>query len=1267
MSLSFGSTVTNGIQEISALLPLLGTEQCEEHTGSALGKGYLYTGITTISIFGSLGIVKAGFNVLFAAIIVRSWKFLGAQRLADGGFRPKGTAAQLIALDPQNPHRFLAESNLEKILEDAHIDNVEDLLVDWAAGSMSWNIWMAFSTFIVSALGITPYLFFILRTKSTFFLSGWGFPVARLIGSSLAGVLIQIILQIRILVIVKNRLIFLTIDRYIKAPPAQNGLDQHHIRKFHECLPDWDAGQTSEMCLWDLQTFLESLDKGEPTSVPHGQSAPDTNGSSLGDAVQSTPLYDINKRYNFSPLHKYVKSIRRRHFPKFGYLSLTLPDMLHSWLYFILYVVLAVALIISVAGYIGSFTLVQKGTQGGVGPILWLVLEIVLCVLRLVVWAWNPAWDDNQGLTFTISLASKSPLVTCNIYGHELESITEAPVMRSQTFLKEIASYTGPLPAFRWNDAVLYYILTGSDHSGPAAPNKALYIVVVAFKEQTSRLVVKRNIRDNFSFFVSELKAIAHSTNITISTQQTSDIERKLGPTKPETHVLTSDPEFMKQLSNHYDTILHHINLVDHQSHRTFASDWAMQRKNIDLAPVEHPTQPNLTSADIEYLNQGRLETRRQTYAKRLETWIDNCLEVFETELLEQVDYNTHNPMTKHEGIETNEVEYLIFEARCHMEQLLLETFYAWRQLIMTNHIAMVENVIAFFDSSPELSPTTVPAPTMNPIEKLCNRLHSERYSTLERFSSQDHKRMVYRLDAHSDSARERISKRKYLDPKEGNRIVDQWHKRSRLNDVWKGYLISSSNPDFPSFGTTLNTQESASSLGYTVNGLAEKYDMDMSKRLESKERFLRSSDGKELRDRAQQRLNQWKAKLKINIDEFGMVAHPDFLPKVSLPSREFNFHRKYWSVPAITQRLSLMDCHMKYVIISDELLDNLGGFGNLALALKQSQASILYFKCRILPDQAANGIPVQRLGATGAISDLANGHGRLGRDSIISNIETEIDPTSDSDYDPDVNDIDSPLDGEIQIPPLLSQDTMRAIVGSTPSITGVHFHDKMCHLSNAINGVIEKNHEALLAKTGTQMICEYENIEITDYFRRNRPYILLEHSRHAKCTVKFYIEEEADYTLTLKHAFTSLAAEIDINLNKRRLAKSKGSRFPTINDFYDEQISIPQNRIHLRPTLNILTIQLTYGLEPYDYFLSDITLDKGPKGPVCKLFFQLKTLRYKLNFSMHKIPTTSPRNQSLLFSSFTKFLQLHNETCNKIIILSIIYNAHMFSPRSFA
>ena len=57
--ISFGATFTGGIQNIAGFLPLLGTQQCEEHIGSALTKGYLYASATPMSIFGSLGIAPS--------------------------------------------------------------------------------------------------------------------------------------------------------------------------------------------------------------------------------------------------------------------------------------------------------------------------------------------------------------------------------------------------------------------------------------------------------------------------------------------------------------------------------------------------------------------------------------------------------------------------------------------------------------------------------------------------------------------------------------------------------------------------------------------------------------------------------------------------------------------------------------------------------------------------------------------------------------------------------------------------------------------------------------------------------------------------------------------------------------------------------------------------------------------------------------------------------------------------------------------------------
>ena len=100
-AITFSGTLTSGIQNISALLPLLGTEQCEENVSSALTKGYLYAAASPMSLFGSLGLARAGFKTFLAGInfSIRNWNFDGAQTLSNMGFKPQGANLSLIMGD----------------------------------------------------------------------------------------------------------------------------------------------------------------------------------------------------------------------------------------------------------------------------------------------------------------------------------------------------------------------------------------------------------------------------------------------------------------------------------------------------------------------------------------------------------------------------------------------------------------------------------------------------------------------------------------------------------------------------------------------------------------------------------------------------------------------------------------------------------------------------------------------------------------------------------------------------------------------------------------------------------------------------------------------------------------------------------------------------------------------------------------------------------------------------------------------------------------
>ncbi|KAJ7581948.1 hypothetical protein C8J56DRAFT_742804, partial [Mycena floridula] len=117
---NFGDTLTSCIQEVSAPLPLLGTEQCEHHAGSALDRGNIYAAAMPLSIFGSLAIVKAAFSTLLAAIPP---PFNGAMWLNNTGFGNTGSVASLLQMNHDGQAEYVAEATLIKILDDQNIDD----------------------------------------------------------------------------------------------------------------------------------------------------------------------------------------------------------------------------------------------------------------------------------------------------------------------------------------------------------------------------------------------------------------------------------------------------------------------------------------------------------------------------------------------------------------------------------------------------------------------------------------------------------------------------------------------------------------------------------------------------------------------------------------------------------------------------------------------------------------------------------------------------------------------------------------------------------------------------------------------------------------------------------------------------------------------------------------------------------------------------------------------------------------------------------------
>ena len=193
-----GTTITSGIQDIAAILPLLGTEQCSVQVSSALTRGYLYAAATPMSIFGSLGVVIAGFKTLIACFSFGNIE--GAKILGNMGFEPQGENLSLIMVEAgkgkKNAGRYIIETRMDELITELNID--KNRISGVSHKSATWNIKMMATTALLCAFGITPYIYLNLGANSLDKFTTWIFPVVRAIGGFITASLIQILIQRRI-------------------------------------------------------------------------------------------------------------------------------------------------------------------------------------------------------------------------------------------------------------------------------------------------------------------------------------------------------------------------------------------------------------------------------------------------------------------------------------------------------------------------------------------------------------------------------------------------------------------------------------------------------------------------------------------------------------------------------------------------------------------------------------------------------------------------------------------------------------------------------------------------------------------------------------------------------------------------------------------------------------------------------------------------------------------------------------------------------------
>ena len=195
-----GSTLTGGIQDIAAILPLLGTEQCSNQVSSALTRGYLYAASTPMSIFGSLGVVSAGFRTLVACFSFRG--FEGAKILGNMGFEPQGENLSLIMVEAgeagegKNTGRHIIETRMDQLIKEFNID--KNRITGVSHKSAAWNLKMMATTALLCAFSITPYIYLNRGASNLEKSTRWVFPVLRATGGFITATLIQLLIQRRI-------------------------------------------------------------------------------------------------------------------------------------------------------------------------------------------------------------------------------------------------------------------------------------------------------------------------------------------------------------------------------------------------------------------------------------------------------------------------------------------------------------------------------------------------------------------------------------------------------------------------------------------------------------------------------------------------------------------------------------------------------------------------------------------------------------------------------------------------------------------------------------------------------------------------------------------------------------------------------------------------------------------------------------------------------------------------------------------------------------
>ncbi|KAL0068386.1 hypothetical protein AAF712_004464 [Marasmius tenuissimus] len=581
----------------------------------------------SLSIFGSLGIVKTAFATLLATT---TKPFYGGWWLSDAGFGTTGSVSSMVTL-VKDTKQYGAEVRLQQLLKEQHIDDLElvkgiewygwrrsnstepdgsdqngmdgkSSLVSSPFSNLSWNASLILSSTVLSLVGITPYLHLIHNHWERALL--WLFPILRSFGSLLCVVSVQLALQIRIHRITTASLLLMKARK-------------RYPLKIDEAVQDRET--LLELRLRKLQD--EVRDKLGRDPDPEKQL----------DRDYLTELQGV----------------------------LEVHTLTENALIFLLQAVLLAGMAMIVAGYVGCFNMVSR-TDVPNGPYVWFGMETGLAVLRIALWGWNPSWDEgNTGMTMQLALHSKNlapctppvfldpessndrasispdtpdknnavelastptisffPLITTSrrlsrlispinhTAGYEKENKETFVAESVHDFLSATTPHVGPLPRLtveELEDILLYYaIVPDLDQS---CERKLLCMTICRSDSKWTSISVFINGDNSHTVFTS------HSQDVpgTRALQVTLDTEVELHSTA------VTDPRTLDLLLDYSFRLFSQLCTFDTNSGNQLALSWNITLPS-SLRPGTLKTSIALTETDRDYLQRRQIYDLKSDY-----------------------------------------------------------------------------------------------------------------------------------------------------------------------------------------------------------------------------------------------------------------------------------------------------------------------------------------------------------------------------------------------------------------------------------------------------------------------------------------------------------------------------------------------------------------------------------------------------------------------------------------------------------------------------